>query len=281
MKKPDYTFEDLVEIMARLRAPDGCPWDREQDHHSILPCLTEESAELAEAIAEGDDAHIREELGDVLMQVLFHAQIAREGGRFDIDDVIDDVSRKLVSRHPHVFGEGDKLRTAGQVVTQWERIKKGEKDKQSRKSLMDGIPVQLPALQYAAKMQTRAARAGFDWKDADGVYDKIAEEIEEVKRAGSACDALSETAPAEHRVRARKHLEEELGDLLFAVVNLGRHLGLTPEEALRASSRKFARRFRAMEAMRPDLETLSAGELEDLWRVVKLGEPRENAAPAP
>ena len=281
MKKLDYTFEDLVEIMARLRAPDGCPWDREQDHDSILPCLTEECAELAEAIAERDDAHIREELGDVLMQVLFHSQIASEGGRFDIGDVIDDVSRKLVSRHPHVFGEGDKLRTAGQVVAQWEKIKKGEKDKQGRKSQMDGIPLQLPALQYAAKMQTRAARVGFDWKDADGVFDKVAEEIEEVKRAKSVRDALSETAPAERLVRARKHLEEELGDLLFAVVNLGRHLDVTPEEALRASSRKFARRFRAMEARTPDLGKLSAEELEELWRVVKLEEPPEDATPAP
>ena len=269
MEKEDYGFAGLVEIMARLRAPDGCPWDREQTHLSIVPCRREEAAELAEALAEGDDLHIREELGDVLMQVLFHAQIASETGRFGVADVIADVSRKLVTRHPHVFGEGDKLRTAGQVVTQWEKIKKGEKDKQDRKSQMDGIPVSLPALQYAAKMQTRAARVGFDWPDAEGVFDKIGEEIAEVRRAREARDA----APEEAKDAAKAHLEEELGDLLFSVVNLCRHLDAAPEEALLASSRKFARRFRAMEALCGDLKSRTPEELDSLWRRVKAQEP--------
>jgi tetrapyrrole methylase family protein/MazG family protein len=264
MHKDRYTWQDLLEIMARLRAPGGCPWDREQTHESLLQYLIEESAELQEAVLAGDETHVREELGDVLLQVVFHAQIAKEQSRYGIEEVIDGVSRKLVERHPHVFVEGQSLETASQVESQWEEIKKGEKGVQERrKSLMDEIPAQLPGLQYATKTQWRAAKVGFDWPSPEPIFDKIFEEVAEVSEA-------SELEPGPHR---QERLEDELGDLLFAVANLCRKYEVPPEQALQKASRKFAKRFRAMEAMEAEagpLKGKSLDELEELWVDAKL-----------
>lgn len=263
-------FDKLLSIMKQLRSPGGCPWDREQTHRSLISCLVEETAELTEALLSDDEQLLIEELGDVLLQVVFHAELAREEGRFDMGDVLDVLSNKLITRHPHVFGAGVRLGSAGEVTTQWEAIKKGEKEKANRKSLMDGIPLQLPALQYAAKVQSRAAKVGFDWPDRAGVMGKMEEELAELEEVIGEKEQLPPDASAAVREEVDLHLEEELGDLLFTVVNLSRHLGVTPEQALQVANRKFSKRFRAMEAIDPQLMQRSPEELEEMWRQVKL-----------
>ena len=245
MNRKYYTFEQLRNIMTRLRAPDGCPWDREQTHQSIKDCLLEETYEFLEAVESGDPAHMREELGDLLLQVVFHAQMGSEAGTFDLDQVIHELADKLVRRHPHVFGTTE-VAGSDEVVVNWEAIKNAEAGKESRKSRLDGIPVTYPALMRAKKLQVRAAKDGFDWPSPEPVWEKLAEETREVH------EAIAEGNP--------DHIEEEIGDLLFVAVNLARKLGVDPEIALQRANRKFDTRYRRMESM---VES-KGGKLSDL-----------------
>ena len=242
----------LREIVARLRAPGGCPWDREQTHQSLRAALIEECYETIEAIEKADDANLREELGDLLLHVVMHAQMGEERKAFDFDDVVEAVCDKLIRRHPHVFGSAQATESA-QVARIWESIKRGEKGVGS--SVMDGLPAAFSALLLAHEVQRRAARVGFDWDDASQVLDKVEEEIEE----------LREAIPGEERPT----IEEELGDLFFSVVNVARKLGVDSEMALAAATRKFIRRFRALEAQigarGSKLEETSTQDMNNLW----------------
>ena len=243
----------LREIVAKLRAPDGCPWDREQTHATLKPHLLEECYELIDAIDEQDDEALLEELGDVLLQVVLHAQMASEEGRFDFDQIADRIADKLVLRHPHVFGD-KKLSTSEAVLRQWDVIKRSEK--QERASTLDGVPRTLPALAKAQKVQVKAARAGFDWPEAHDVVAKIREEISEIETA-----------------KDTGGLSEELGDLLFSIVNFARKRGLDAEDLLQTATAKFTRRFRTIETLAADrgiqLSTLSLPELDRFWEEVK------------
>lgn len=246
---------ELTRIMARLRGPRGCPWDRRQTHRSLRPMILEEVYELLEAIDQGDDHALREELGDVLLHILFHAQLARERKAFDFGAVARELAEKLVRRHPHVFGR-EKLRNPSQVLRRWHQLKQQEKP--SRQSCLDGIPRHLPALLYAQNLQRRASRAGFDWPDPrKGVPAKIHEEIRELVRAGSSKAAFT----------------AEFGDLLFSLVNLARHRKIDAESALRDASRKFSRRVRTVESLAARLgsptSSMSSRQLDKLWRQAK------------
>jgi ATP diphosphatase len=270
-------FQQAVAIMAQLRAPGGCPWDREQTFDSIRKYTLEETYEVLDAIEQRDWGHLKEELGDLLLQVLYYAEMASEAGHFTISDVIRCLNQKLVRRHPHVFGDAasaaagntaEGLATqgidAGQVLRNWEEIKQREKSgKEGRKGRLEAVPHSLPALMEAQKLGSRAAKSGFDWPDAQGILEKLQEEIEELD--------------AERR-RPEQDLEAismELGDLLFTVVNLARHLKVDPEMALRESNAKFRRRFSQMEALSPKpLEELPSEDLEALWTAVKEQESR-------
>jgi len=242
-------FEQLVEIMAALRAPDGCPWDREQTHQTLTRFLLEETYETLEAIDRGDTEAMCEELGDLLLQIVFHAQLAREAGTFVIDDVCRSIVNKMVVRHPHVFGSGEKLENGAQVLQQWEQIKLAGKGKKKRSSLMEGIPVGNPALLMAERIQGRAAEVGFDWPDAGAAFAKLKEELGEL-----------EAEPG----------EEELGDVLFAAVSLARKLKVDPEAALRATCRKFVDRFQQVEArFNGDLKGVPESELLTAWKAAR------------
>ncbi|MEA2684742.1 MAG: tetrapyrrole methylase family protein / MazG family protein [Chloroflexota bacterium] len=242
---------EMLEVIEALRAPEGCPWDREQTHRTLRPYLLEETYELLEAIDSADDEEISEELGDVLLQVFMHHAIAQEEGRFSIGDVAHHATAKMINRHPHVFGDVE-ARTAEQVLTNWEGLKQTEARKRGRVSALEGAPRTLPALAWALSLQKRAARVGFDWPDQEGVLDKVAEEAREL---------AAETT--------RERQEEELGDLLFTLVNLARRLKINPEDALRQSSGRFYRRFESMEAAArdrgSDVREMSAEELDALW----------------
>lgn len=269
-----YELPDLLHLMARLRDPQhGCPWDLQQDFRSIVPHTLEEAYEVADAIERGDFEHLPGELGDLLFQVVYYSQLAREEGRFDFAQVVDAITRKLVRRHPHVFPDGDlygaldtpRLDEAA-TKERWEEIKAEERAEKAaapeQLSLLDDVPSTLPALSRAAKLQKRAAQVGFDWPEALPVLDKVREELDEVLEAMSENDA-----PA---------IEEELGDLLFVVVNLARHLKTDPETALRAANAKFERRFRFIEqalrdAGRP-IENCGLEELDALWGEAKKAE---------
>jgi tetrapyrrole methylase family protein / MazG family protein len=250
------SIDRLREIVAKLRAPDGCPWDREQTHATLKSHLLEECYELIDAIDDQDDEALLEELGDVLLQVVLHAQMATEEGRFDFDQIADRIADKLVLRHPHVFGE-NKLSTSDSVLRQWEAIKRSEK--QDRKSIIDGIPRTLPALAKAQKVQKKAARAGFDWPEAGDVLAKIREEISEMEVA-----------------KDTDELSEELGDLLFSIVNFARKRSLDAEDLLQTATEKFTRRFRAIETLAAEkdiqLSALSLSELDRLWDEAKRSE---------
>ena len=257
----------LLEIMRRLRAPvGGCPWDIEQDFASIAPYTIEEEHEVAEAIAHGDMEGLRGELGDLLLQVVFHAQMADEAGDFAFADVVAAISDKMVARHPHVFGELAIEGAAGQTKA-WETYKAGERARLAarqgrRPSVLDGVALALPALMRALKLQGRAARVGFDWAEAPPILEKIAEEC-------------AEFAEVDQEGNPDRRLEE-FGDLLFSVVNLARHLDLDPEEALRRANRKFERRFRAVEARfaeaGADIAEAGLDAMEAEWRAVKADE---------
>ena len=231
LKKPAaFELSPLVEVMKTLRSPGGCPWDIAQTHESLRRNLIEECYEVIEAIEAKDSHGLCEELGDLLMQIVFHARMAEEAGFFDMQEVIDGITEKLIRRHPHVFGEVS-VADAAEVLVNWDEIKKREKPE--RKSAIDGIPIQLPALIYAEKVQHKAAKVGFDWDEIGPVWDKCAEEIAELKEAVAEKDAY--------------HIEDEFGDLVFAIVNLARFLKVDPELALRRANKKFSRRFKVVE----------------------------------
>jgi len=258
-------FTDLVAVQARLRAPGGCPWDREQTHATLRTCLIEESYEVLDAIESGSPRELTEELGDLLLQVLFHADMAREANTFTLAEVITGIRDKLIRRHPHVFGNV-KADTSREVLKNWSQIKAKEKQELQKDlppqnpSALDGVPRSLPALMEAFQISRRAARVGFDWDEVGGVFDKLTEEIAELRKALSPLD--------------REAVEEELGDLLFTVVNLSRFLSLDPEVMLKQSNEKFKQRFMAMEAearnAKVDLSKLSKEKLEELWQSAKL-----------
>lgn len=248
-----YNMDDLKRIMELLRSPEGCPWDKEQTHQSIRRNMLEEAYEVAEAIDENDPAHLKEELGDVLLQVVFHARMAEEAGLFNFDDVVDGIARKLVFRHPHVFGTVEADNT-DQALNTWDAQKQVEKDQKTAGDTLDAVARSLPALMRAEKIQAKAQKAGFDWDAVGPVLDKISEETEELKEA----------------VRDNTNIEEELGDLLFVTAKAGRFLGLDSELALHAACEKFIRRFRRVEELadKPMTE-MDVPALEELWHRAK------------
>ena len=254
--KEHYDYEDLLHIMALLRAPGGCPWDREQDHASIRRNFLEETCEAVEAIDRGDMSALCEELGDVMMQVVFHARIEEEQGGFTMDDVIDGVCKKLVYRHPHVFGGSMQADTSDQVLVNWEALKRKEKHQQSTADAVDAVARTLPGLWRAEKMQSKAAKAGFRWPDAHAGVDKLREEVGELAAAVDAGNT-----DGHHGVR------EEVGDVLFMAAQVAANHGVDPEEALHAACDKFARRFRGVEegTEGTPLSELSSRELLELW----------------
>lgn len=268
-------FSKLLDLMATLRAPDGCPWDRKQTHESLKPYLLEETYEVLETIDQRDPAKLKEELGDVLLQVIFHSQIAAESGTFTIDGVIEHLAAKLVRRHPHVFGNPDpagKPANGEEVVSQWEEIKQAERRTAGgAQSALDGVPKALPALLRAYQVQARASRVGFDWPhDAAGladVFKKIEEEIGELQAALAAAAAPSPPASSQDEIVG------ELGDLLFSLVNLARFIKINPEDALRLSTNRFVNRFTLVEAQAAEqarpLSGLTAAELDELWENAK------------
>jgi len=244
---PGQWFEKLVAVQAKLRAPDGCPWDREQTHQSLRTYLIEEAYEVLEALESGNDAKFAEEMGDLLLQIVFHSQIAREEGRFTVAEVIRSIHDKMIRRHPHVFGK-TRAKDSAEVLRNWEQIKAGERrssgDNRDSKtsesvakedSLLDGVSRALPATLEGFQLTRKASRIGFDWEDASGVFEKMQEETEELKKALKQQDQL--------------RIEEEIGDLLFAAINLSRFLNIDPEIALKKANAKFSRRFRAMEGL--------------------------------
>jgi tetrapyrrole methylase family protein/MazG family protein len=244
--------------MAKLRGPDGCPWDRKQTPESLKPFLVEECYEVIDALDEASPAKVKEELGDLLFQIIFHARIAEERGQFAIGDVIEANVEKMTRRHPHVFG-GEKLETDREVLANWEQIKKKEKGYEERKSVLEGVPRHLPSLLRAHSLQERAARVGFDWSRIDEALPKLDEEIAEFKQS------LKQEDPAA--------IEEELGDIFFMLVNISRFLGVNPEEALRKTISKFIRRFRHIEesaaAAGRALGDMTLDEMERLWQESK------------
>ncbi|MFA4836045.1 MAG: nucleoside triphosphate pyrophosphohydrolase [Dehalococcoidia bacterium] len=247
------TFESFRRIVARLRAPDGCPWDREQTHSSLKPYLIEEAYEALHTLEISDTHKLCEELGDLLLQIGLHTQIAEEAGEFEMADVLRHINEKLIRRHPHVFGNV-KVSGTEEVSQNWEEIKKGEN--KDRKSLLDGIPKDISALAYSQIIQQRAARVGFDWKEIKGVLDKVAEEVEEIRQA----ETTQEKA-------------DEFGDLLFALANTARWLQIDIESALRGSNERFCRRFAYMEELCRQrgisMNGLSIEELDSLWNEAK------------
>jgi len=246
--------EELLSIMQKLRSPEGCPWDREQNFNSLLPYLLEESYEYIDAVQSGNLKLMTEELGDVLLQVVFHAQIAKEGGKFTIDDVIKAICEKMVRRHPHVFGN-ENLGTSAEVLKKWEEIKNSEKEEKP-KSAMDKVPRSMVALSRAQELSRRAAKVGFDWSNPEPVLEKVKEEIAEF----------------ESEKNGSLEAEEEFGDILFALVNLARHKGINAETALARANAKFEKRFRQVEILaggKPQDFTLE--ELDKFWNEAKKG----------
>ncbi|HEY0980474.1 nucleoside triphosphate pyrophosphohydrolase [Schlesneria sp.] len=283
-------FSELCEIIAKLRSPEGCPWDRQQTLESIKPYTLEETYELLEAIDSGDDGAIVEELGDVLLQVLLDSQIAADQGRFDLNDVVDVLARKLVRRHPHVFGDV-KVGTANDVALHWDRIKRSEK---TRQSIFDGLPAELPALARAARLSKKAARVGYDFPTRNMLFDKLQEEITElafeifpagkIPHVEANVDVPVEPDPEPFTAEQQRRIESEIGDVLFVVANIARRWHINPEEALRASNAKFQRRVeyieRRLKETGRDIHSASLTEMEELYQEGKQieksgkGEPR-------
>lgn len=254
--KPTYNVEDLRQIVALLRAPGGCPWDGAQTHESLRRNFIEEAYEVAEAIDEASPAHLKEELGDVLLQVLFHASIEEDAGRFNLDEVADGICKKLIFRHPHVFGTAA-ADTSEEVLVNWEALKRQEKGQQTTADAMDAVARSLPALWRADKLQSKAAKAGFEFADVSGALDKLDEETRELREAAERGTNFS----------------EELGDVLFAAVKAGRFLNVDPEDALNATCEKFIARFRRVEeacaARGAEMSSLPLDELTRLWNEAK------------
>ncbi|HKV64354.1 MAG TPA: nucleoside triphosphate pyrophosphohydrolase [Candidatus Acidoferrum sp.] len=271
--KPGQWFEKLVAVQARLRAPNGCPWDREQTHQTLRTYLIEEAYEVLEALDSRNDDKFAEEMGDLLLQIVFHSQIAREEGRFTVAEVIREIHDKMIRRHPHVFGK-TRAKDSAEVLRNWEQIKaeeragakkgkpNGSKGVAKEASLLDGVSRALPATLEGFQLTRKASRIGFDWQNADGVFEKLAEETEELKKASKEQD--------------QSKVEEELGDLLFAAVNLSRFLKIDPEIALKNANAKFSRRFREMERKArkngQEFKDLPREEMEALWEAAKQAE---------
>ena len=252
--KDSYDVNDLVEIVRILRSPGGCPWDAEQTHESIRRDFLEESYEVVEAIDEGSTEHLKEELGDVLLQVALHSRMEEEKGVFDLNGVADGVCKKLIYRHPHVFGDVAVSGT-GEVLTNWEALKRKEKHQATHTDALNSVARSLPALWRAEKVQKKAKKAGFDWPDVSGALDKLSEELTEFKAA----------------VAEQSNVEEELGDLLFSAVNAARFVKVDPEAALQQATEKFIARFRRVEALAGDrpMEDMTLEELDKLWEQAK------------
>ena len=248
-------FDELIEIMAKLRAPGGCPWDREQTLETLKPYLLEEAYETIEAMGIGGE-ELKGELGDLLLQVVFQAQIMSEKGEFSIEDVVKKLNDKLVRRHPHVFAD-IKANTSGEVIVNWDRIKAEEKEHQNRKSVLDGIPAHLPPLAKAMKLQGKAAKVGFDWENIDGAIDKMEEELEEFRDAFKSGD--------------KKQLKEEIGDLIFSLVNVARLADIDIVDSLINTNKKFDTRFRYIEK-RCNVKEASLDEMDKLWNEAKTKE---------
>jgi tetrapyrrole methylase family protein / MazG family protein len=261
MTNPRNSIEELIEVMATLRAPDGCPWDRKQDHKSLIPYMIEEAYESVEAIEQGDLDELKKELGDVLLQVVFHAQIGKEDGRWDIYDIAASNVAKLKSRHPHIYGDVE-VSGADEVLDNWEEIKRQERKDEGRESMLDGIPNHLPALRKASRIQEKVSRVGFDWEHISEVEAKVAEELEEFREACESDD--------------RAKIKDELGDVLFALVNLARYLDVDPEDSLRGTIDKFVRRFqyieKSLEADGKTPQDASLTEMDALWDRAKADE---------
>ena len=254
--------------MATLRGPNGCPWDRQQDFNSLKPMLVEEVYEVLEAIEHNDFDGLSEELGDLLLHIVFHAQLGKESGKFDIDTVLHKISEKLVRRHPHVFG-GESASSAEEVIKNWEAIKAQEKAAKlenrtpEQRSLLEGIPSKLPAIHEAHQISSRAARVGFDWPDVDGIFEKLQEEVRELR------EVIAEGDDDQRRDR----LEDEIGDMLFVIVNIARYLKIDSESALKRANRKFKSRFQYMENelanQGKSVEQATLDEMESLWQKAK------------
>jgi MazG family protein len=265
------SFDRLVQIMDRLRDPGGCPWDREQTLHSLAPYFLEEAYEVVDAISDGNPAKLCEELGDLLLQIVFVSRIARENGWFDVDAVFESISDKMVRRHPHVFGDRE-VSDSTEVAQNWEDIKRDERAANGESSVLDGVPHSLPALLKAFRMTEKAAAVGFDWRKPADVMVKMHEEMSELEE-----ELEKGEASANERVRA------EMGDVLFVMANLARHLGVEPETALQGTNSTFMRRFQAMEerarAMGKDFRQMDLAEQDALWEEVKTAEGREQKDP--
>lgn len=249
-------FQKLLEIMSALRSENGCPWDKKQTAETLKPYLIEETYELLEALDEGNPESIKEELGDLLFQIVFHCQLAKERGEFDMNDVIEKISDKMISRHPHVFGDS-KFETSDEVVEQWQERKKEEG--KLKESILEGVPKELPSLLRAHRLQSRAAKAGFDWEKAEDVLEKLDEELTEFKAVIGSKD--------------RQKIEDELGDIFFVLVNISRFVGVNAEEALRKTISKFISRFRYIEMKAADagreLSDMTLEEMDALWNEAK------------
>lgn len=254
--KKSYAVSDLVDIVRLLRAPGGCPWDREQDHHSLRRNLLEEAYEAAEAIDEENPVHLQEELGDVLLQVVMHAQMEQEQGGFTLDDVADGICKKLIYRHPHVFGN-ECVADSGEVLQNWDVLKRSEKGQQTTAEAVEAVARSLPSLWRAEKIQKKAAKAGFDWPDISGAFEKLTEETDELREA----------------VHSGTNIEEELGDLLFSAVNVARFVRADPEAALASACDKFSRRFRLVEEAAQQqavpMQEMTVAQLDVLWDAAK------------
>ena len=255
------SFDRLANIMDRLRDPGGCPWDREQTHHSLAPYFLEEAYEVVDAISDGDPAKLCEELGDLLLQIVFVARIARENDWFNLDDVCEKISEKMVRRHPHVFGDRE-VSGSAEVLQNWEQIKRDERAGTDESSVLDGVPSSLPALLKAYRMTEKAAAVGFDWRKPADVMVKMHEEMAELEE-----ELVKGEASANERVRA------EMGDVLFVIANLARHLQVEPETALQGTNATFMRRFKAMEELAQekgrDFRDMDLAEQDGLWEEVK------------
>lgn len=277
-------FDGLVATIEALRAPDGCPWDREQTHRSIAHNMIEEAYEAVDAIESDSVAHLREELGDVLLQVVLQSQIAADAGEFDIDDVCRAIDEKMIRRHPHVFGDAT-AENANDVTGLWEQVKLAEKESADAEAasagveipegLLDGVPTNFPALMQAQKISRKAAAAGFEWDTVDDVWEKVAEEVAELKAAYAAAPKSSDgKILKEADEQAAAAVELELGDVLFSLVNVARRMGVSSENALRATCTKFRRRWAFMEGAAwgqgRRIEDLTADELEELWTISKV-----------
>ncbi len=274
-----YTMDDLLGVIRRLLAPDGCPWDRVQTHESLRRNLIEEAYETVDAIDSGIPSRVKDELGDVLLQVVFHAAMAERDGEYTFTDVADNISRKLISRHTHVFGT-DEADSPDAVLSVWDKNKMLEKGHKSFAQTLEDVPAGLPALMRADKLQRRAAKAGFDWPDASGALDKISEELSEIEEAlAENGRPLYDKLHAENDPAVFDRVESEMGDFLFAAVNYARLLGIDPEVALNRSNQKFVRRFSQVETLASGsgkiLEDMTLEEMDLLWDAVKAIEKKE------